>query len=71
MRARDEHLAWCKERAFEYLVRGELADALASMMSDLAKHPETRCSSTLAWLGISYVTNRDHAGLVRWIEGFR
>lgn len=26
---RDEHLAWCKERALRYADRGELADAVA------------------------------------------
>lgn len=38
---RAEHLAWCKQRALEYVERGELNDAYASMASDLDKHPET------------------------------
>ena len=38
---RDEHIQWCKDRALEYLDRGDLANALASMLSDLSKHPET------------------------------
>lgn len=37
---RAEHLAWCKQRAHEYLDRGKVGDALGSMMSDLQKHPE-------------------------------
>lgn len=41
---RQEHLQWCKERALEYVNRGELTDALASMLSDLGKHPETESS---------------------------
>ncbi len=38
---RAKHLAWCKERAHEYLDRGEVANAFASMGSDLGKHSET------------------------------
>jgi hypothetical protein len=32
---RDEHLAWCKRRAFEYVDTGDLAHAVANMESDL------------------------------------
>jgi hypothetical protein len=38
---RKEHLAACKERALEYVERGELANALQSMWQDLRLHPET------------------------------
>lgn len=38
---RAEHLQWCKDRALDYVERGELTQALASMTSDLQKHPET------------------------------
>lgn len=39
--SRQEHLAWCKARAMEYVDAGDNAQALASMTSDLGKHPET------------------------------
>lgn len=39
---RDEHLAWCKKRALEYIERGDPQAAMQSMLSDLAKHPETQ-----------------------------
>lgn len=39
---RAEHLQWCKQRALEYVDRGDLPTAYASMVSDLGKHPETR-----------------------------
>lgn len=39
--SRAEHLQWCKDRALEYCDQGDLPSALASMGSDLAKHPET------------------------------
>lgn len=38
---REEHLAWCKKRALEYVAVGDLSQAYASMASDLGKHPET------------------------------
>lgn len=38
---REEHLNWSKQRAFEYVDAGDLPNALASMTSDLNKHPET------------------------------
>lgn len=41
MMTRAEHLAWCKERALEYIDRGQVTEGLTSMMSDMSKHPET------------------------------
>jgi hypothetical protein len=38
---RAEHLIWCKQRALEYVEADDLAGAMASMFSDLNKHPET------------------------------
>jgi len=38
---REEHLAWCKQRALEYVERGDLTNAFMSMLSDLNKHDET------------------------------
>jgi hypothetical protein len=39
--SREDHLAWCKQRALEYVDRGQLQDAFTSLASDLAKHPHT------------------------------
>jgi hypothetical protein len=39
---RAEHLAWAKERALEYADRGDVAQAMASLGSDLNKHPDTK-----------------------------
>jgi hypothetical protein len=41
MKTREEHLAWCKQRALEYIDRGQVNEGLTSMMSDMHKHPET------------------------------
>jgi hypothetical protein len=38
---RDEHLAWAKKRALEYLDAGDPSQAFTSMLSDLGKHPDT------------------------------
>lgn len=76
MMTAEEHLEWCKKRALEYLDAGELANAFASMGSDLSKHPETALHDTptgnvLMELGMLHVINHDARELRRWIEGFR
>jgi hypothetical protein len=69
---RDEHLAWCKTRALEYARCGDLINAVASMGSDLGKHPETQPNDRLIVLvGAVYALDGDAAGVRRWIEGFR
>jgi hypothetical protein len=74
MRTRVEHLAWCKERALEYVDRHDLANAVASMMSDLNKHEETRLTgkmiATLGMVAAFAVIDGDSRGVRRWIEGF-
>ncbi len=39
---RQEHLTWCKTRALEYVDTGDCQQAMASMMSYLSKHEETK-----------------------------
>ena len=41
MRTREEHLAWCKQRALEYIDKGDIQEGITSMMSDMGKHEET------------------------------
>lgn len=36
----EEHVAWCLERAEEFLDQGNIAEAAASYISDMGKHPE-------------------------------
>lgn len=69
---RADHLAWCKVRAFEYLDAGNMRDAVASMMSDMAKHPETReYPVVLDGLALRLLIDADVDGVRRWIVGFR
>lgn len=69
---RDEHLAWCKERALELLDAGELAESFNSMLSDLRKHPELE-NHAGAMLGLMQrmggFLDSPHA-MRRWITGF-
>ena len=41
---REKHLAWCKERALQYLEEGDIDinSAWASMVSDMEKNPLTK-----------------------------
>lgn len=69
---RAEHLAWCKERALKYVEAGDFNNAVASMLSDLGKHDETRSSSTgiLAQMGMIELMNPSYNSIKNYIEGF-
>ena len=66
---RDEHLAWCKKRAHEYLDRGDVKNAIASMMSDMDKHPETKLNK-LSMLGLMAAESYNLTEARRYIDGF-
>ena len=68
---REEHLAWCKKRALEYIGHGgDLKDAVVSMLCDLSKHPDTaRVGEDLGMIGILEI-QRGPEAVRRWIEGF-
>ena len=74
MMTREEHLAWCKRRALEYLglTPPRIDEAVASMTSDLSKHPETAASAggPLGALALWTAANGDVAEARRFIEGF-
>lgn len=69
---RDQHLADCKRRALEYLDAGDVQNAIASMLSDLSKHEDTRnYNKFLGALGLSIAASGDIHQARRFIEGFR
>ncbi|MBB5915253.1 hypothetical protein BJY24_004120 [Nocardia transvalensis] len=87
MTTRAEHIAWCKARALAELDDDSdgqaVARAMASMSSDLRKHPDTAAEAehgitgsmpvavALAHLeAIAGVGMRTVAEARRWIEGF-
>lgn len=65
---RAEHLAWAKQRAHAELDRGDIANAIASMLSDLGKHPETERSVQIGAMVMLMV--RDRESCKRFIDGF-
>lgn len=71
---RDEHLAWCKERALEYADQGETGNAIASLASDLRKHPETADSVSIVadlMMPLAMIGDFERPGELRkFIEGF-
>lgn len=69
---RDEHLTWCKRRALEYVNHHKMNEALASMGSDLNKHPETANHPGML-IGLQMQMNgmlSDQDDMRRFIEGF-
>jgi len=69
--SRSEHLKWCKRRALEYVDRGELQNAIASMASDLRKHSAWQNSEgvTVA-IADAMLFMRTPDQIRRWVEGF-
>jgi hypothetical protein len=65
---RTEHLDWSKKRALDELELGSMPNAIASMLSDLGKHPELEKS---AYIGsLLAMTLRTPDQVKYWIEGF-
>jgi hypothetical protein len=72
---RKEHLQRCKDRAMEYVERGDLLNAVTSMASDLEKHPETKTQSggalqMLSVMAAMQAQQGDRQAVIRFIEGF-
>lgn len=71
MTTRTAHVEWAKERAMEYVETGDPAQAMASLFSDLRKHPETTSHAAIE-LGamLMFSGNLSTTSEVRdWIEG--
>lgn len=69
---RQEHLAWCKQRALEYCDNNEPTQAWASMVSDLNEHDETRGHIAID-LGMSMLLAGIMNGneeVIKFINGF-
>jgi hypothetical protein len=69
---RAEHLQWAKDRALEYADQGDVTNAVASMVSDLRKHPETENHAGMQLMAMMAMTGKfDRPGELRkFIEGF-
>jgi len=69
---RVEHMAWAKQRALEYVDAGDVNNALASMASDLGKHPETEGHAGIQ-LGMMQLMSgylKTPEAMRKFIEGF-
>lgn len=77
-RTREEHLAWCRERAvaeFEYYLIEDGFDkakrnACLSMVSDLRKHPETQNAAAAA-LTLMWEPMTCRRDVENFLEGFQ
>lgn len=71
-RTRDEHLAWAKARALQYVDAGDLVQAVTSMGSDLTKHSDWsgKILDTLMYVGLIFEIPRGADAVRRWINGF-
>lgn len=67
---RGDHVRWCKQRALEYIEKGDCAGAVASMVSDLAKHPATESLVSFAALIGPANARQGIYETRRFIEGF-
>lgn len=68
---RDEHLAWCKERALAYLPASP-QEAVTSMLSDMSKHPELEAAARgpLAEIGLMMLMGSNLGDIRSYITGF-
>jgi len=63
-RTREDHLAWCKQRALKYLEPGpyySVENAFAPMGSDLNKHDDTSNMVAILMIGMMEVGNGEEA----------
>ena len=69
---RAEHVQWAKDRALEYLQRGDVTNAFTSFTSDLNKHPETAKSPTLELGAMLFFSGhlKTERQMREWITGF-
>jgi hypothetical protein len=76
LKTQAEHMAWCKERALLDIDSGDLPTAVASLINDMTKHPETLkvavlpSTKLLMARGMGLAMAGDAKGLRSWVEGF-
>ena len=68
---RDKYVERCKQRALDYLDRGDLRNAVDSLVSNMNARPDCELPSYLATLGASLLTANDAPGWRTLIEGLR
>jgi hypothetical protein len=68
---RDKYVERCKQRAFDYLDRGDLKKAVTLFVSDMNARPDCELPDHLAALGVSLLMSDDVLGWRALIDGMR
>ena len=68
---REEYVERSKQRAFDYLDRGELRNAVASFVNNMNARPDCELPDHLAALGVLLLMRNDALGWKALIEEFR
>lgn len=69
---RSEHLQWAKDRAKEYIDKGDVTGAAASFISDMNKHDDLRDHVALPLMGAMMLGGHltDSVSMWRFIQDF-
>jgi hypothetical protein len=67
---REEHLQWAKKRALECVDRGDLSQAVTSLISNLRKHEELGCDGFLVLIGMSEMKSGSAESVRDFINSF-
>ncbi|WP_449384315.1 hypothetical protein [Bradyrhizobium sp. UFLA05-112] len=68
---RDKYVGRCKQRAFDYLNRDDLKNAVGSFVTDMSARPDCELPHHLAALGVLLLMGNDVLGWRKLIEGIR
>jgi len=68
---RDKYVERCKQRALDYLDRGDLRNAVDSLVSNMNARPDCELPQYLATLGVLLLMRNDALGWRTLIEGLR
>ena len=68
---RDKYVVRCKERALDYLDRGDLKNALAVIIGNMNARTDCKIPHHLATLGVALLIANDAMGLRALIEDLR
>ena len=68
---RDKYVERCKQRAFDYLDRGDLKSAVSSFVNNMDARPDCELPHHLAELGVVLWMSKDVQGWKALIEGIK
>jgi len=68
---RDKYVARCKERAFDYINRGDLKAGVATFVRDMSARPDCELPHHLAALGVLLLMGNDALGWRTLIKELR